>query len=360
MRRQRRPWGSSGGAFDVEAKRARLEEINFESALPGFWDVQERAQKTIRERGALESDLGQYDTCERLLSDALVLMELAEEAGDEAAAQEAAETFEAFRIKAEEAHIRALLSDEYDQNNALVSIHPGAGGVDAQDWAEMLLRMYTRWSEKRGYKVKILDYQDDPEGGIKNVEILVEGPLAYGYLKTESGVHRLVRISPFNAAGKRQTSFALVDVMPELPEDIQVDIDPSELRIDTYRSSGAGGQHVNKTDSAVRITHLPTNIVVSCQNERSQHQNKEYAMRMLYAKLYALAKQEHKDKISELHGDYGQIAWGSQIRSYVFQPYTMVKDHRTQCETSNVNAVMDGALDDFIFASLNALQKGEL
>ena len=287
-------------------------------------------------------------------------MEMAEEAEDEDAAKEASDTFEAFNAKADEVHIRALLSDEYDQNNALVNIHPGAGGVDAQDWAEMLLRMYTRWSEKKGYKVKILDYQNDTEGGIKNVEILVEGPLAYGYLKTESGVHRLVRISPFNAAGKRQTSFALVDVMPELPEDIQVDIDPGDLRIDTYRSSGAGGQHVNKTDSAVRITHLPTGIVVSCQNERSQHQNKEYAMRMLYAKLYALAKQEHKDKIGELHGDYGQIAWGSQIRSYVFQPYTMVKDHRTGCETSNVNAVMDGAIDDFIYASLNALQKGEL
>ncbi|MBQ4409761.1 MAG: peptide chain release factor 2, partial [Firmicutes bacterium] len=356
----RRPWGNSGRAFDVDKKRARLEEINYESGLPGFWDDQERAQKTIKERGALESDLGEYDACEELLSDAKTLMEMAEEADDEDAAKEAADTFEAFNAKADEVHIRALLSDEYDQNNALVNIHPGAGGVDAQDWAEMLLRMYTRWSEKKGYKVKILDYQNDTEGGIKNVEILVEGPLAYGYLKTESGVHRLVRISPFNAAGKRQTSFALVDVMPELPEDIQVDIDPGDLRIDTYRSSGAGGQHVNKTDSAVRITHLPTNIVVSCQNERSQHQNKEYAMRMLYAKLYALAKQEHKDKIGELHGDYGQIAWGSQIRSYVFQPYTMVKDHRTGCETSNVNAVMDGAIDDFIYASLNALQKGEL
>ena len=304
--------------------------------------------------------MGEYKACEQLLSDALTLAEMAEEMEDEETAKEAVASYEAFCEKAENARIRTLLSDEYDASNALVNIHPGAGGVDAQDWAEMLLRMYTRWAEKKGFKVKILDYQNDTEGGIKNVEILVEGELAYGYLKTESGVHRLVRISPFNAAGKRQTSFALVDVMPELPEDIQVDIDPADLRIDTYRSSGAGGQHVNKTDSAVRITHLPTNIVVSCQNERSQHQNKEYAMRMLQAKLYALARQEHKEKISELHGDYGQIAWGSQIRSYVFQPYTMVKDHRTNFETSNVNAVMDGALDGFINASLNALQKGEL
>lgn len=334
--------------------------MTYQAGLPGFWDDQDRAQKAIRERGQLEASIGEYTKCESLISDTEVMIEMAEEAEDEEMAAEAAACFAEFKEKSEAAMLKTLLSDEYDLNNAILTIHPGAGGIDAQDWAEMLLRMYTRWSEKKGFKVKILDLQRDPEAGIKNAELLIEGDYAYGFLKTESGVHRLVRISPFNANGKRQTSFALVDVMPELPEDIEININPEDLRIDTYRSSGAGGQHVNKTDSAVRITHIPTNIVVSCQNERSQFQNKDFAMRMLYAKLYALAKQEHKDKISELHGDYGQIAWGSQIRSYVFQPYTMVKDHRTSHETSNVSAVMDGALDGFINASLNALQRGEI
>ncbi len=314
----------------------------------------------LKERGSLESVLADYEECERLFSDTEVLVEIAEEASDEEVAADARACYEEFRRKAEELRIMTLLGDEYDSNNAIVSIHPGVGGLDAQDWAEMLLRMYTRWAEDKGFNVKILDFQRDTEGGIKNVQFLAEGEYAYGLLKTEAGVHRLVRISPFNASGKRQTSFALIDVMPELPEDIEVEINPEDLRIDTYRSGGAGGQHVNKTDSAVRITHLPTNIVISCQNERSQHQNKEYAMRMLYSKLYALARQEHKEKISELQGDYGQIAWGNQIRSYVFQPYTMVKDHRSGCETSNVDAVMDGDLDDFINASLDALQRGEL
>ncbi|MFQ7739906.1 MAG: peptide chain release factor 2, partial [Emergencia timonensis] len=238
--------------------------------------------------------------------------------------------------------------EKYDHNNAIISIHAGTGGVDAMDWAEMLLRMYTRWAEKRGYRVTMVDLQDDTEAGIKSATLIIEGENAYGYLRNEKGVHRLVRISPFNAAGKRQTSFAALEVMPEIEDDMSIDIDPEDLRIDTYRSSGAGGQHVNKTDSAIRITHLPTHIVVTCQNERSQHQNKEMAMKILMSRLMELKEQEHKENLKELKGDFSLITWGSQIRSYVFQPYTMVKDHRTGAEVGNVNAVMDGDIDYFI------------
>ncbi len=315
----------------------------------------------------LENEVGAYDSLASKLEEARLMIEMgadAESQGleEEAAelADEAEETLKSFDEEAEKLRIRTLLTEEYDDTNAILSIHAGAGGLDAQDWAEMLLRMYTRWCEAKGFSVKLLDLQRDTDGGIKSVTILVSGEFAYGYLKTERGVHRLVRISPFNAAAKRQTSFASVDVTPELPDDIKVEIAPEDLRIDTYRSSGAGGQHVNKTDSAVRITHLPTNIVVTCQNERSQIQNKEYAMRVLYSKLLALARQEHLDKISELKGNYGQISWGNQIRSYVFQPYTMVKDHRTGAETAAVQNVMDGDLDMFINASLNALRSGGL
>ncbi len=313
----------------------------------------------MKEKKRIENKLEEYRETERLLSDIEVLVEMAEESGEGDLAREAEETHRKLLDKVEALTLEALLTEQYDLNNAIFSIHPGSGGLDAQDWAEMLLRMYTRWAENKNFKVSFIDFQRDTEGGIKNVTLLIQGDNAYGFLKTERGVHRLVRISPFDTAGRRHTSFASVDVTPELSEEVEVEISPEDLRIDTYRSSGAGGQHVNKTDSAVRITHLPTNIVVSCQNERSQHQNKEYAMRMLYAKLYELAKQEHKDKITELSGDYGQITWGNQIRSYVFQPYTMVKDHRTGVETGNVQSVMDGDLDPFINASLNALQRGE-
>ena len=250
--------------------------------------------------------------------------------------------------------IANLLDGPHDSANAIVTVHSGAGGTDAQDWAEMLLRMYTRWAEAKKYKLKLWEVQSADEAGIKSATFTVEGTNAYGYLKTEKGIHRLVRISPFNAQGKRQTSFASVDVMPEIDADVSVDIADSDLRIDTYRSSGAGGQHVNKTDSAVRITHLPTNIVVTCQNERSQHQNKEVAMRILMSKLLELAEQEHKDNIAEIAGDYSQIAWGNQIRSYVFHPYSLVKDHRTEAENGNVQAVMDGDLDLFINEKLKA------
>ena len=308
----------------------------------------------------MEATIENYESLEKSLSDIGEMIELTEmEEASGASSEELAEMaagieadYADFEKKLEDLRLKTLLTGKYDHCGAILSIHAGTGGVDAMDWASMLLRMYTRWCEKKGYSVKMLDLQDDTEAGIKSATLLVEGENAYGYLKNEKGVHRLVRISPFNAAGKRQTSFAMLEVVPELDEDISVEINPEDLRIDTYRSSGAGGQHVNKTDSAIRITHLPTNIVVTCQNERSQHQNKEMAMKILTARLTELAEQEHKENLAELKGDYSMNTWGSQIRSYVFQPYTMVKDHRTGAETANVNAVMDGDLDAFINAKL--------
>ena len=276
------------------------------------------------------------------------MVELAVEENDDSMAEEIEEIKENFQKQLEQVKIKTLLTGEYDANNAILSIHAGSGGTDAQDWAEILYRMYVRYGEKKGYKVKTLYLQDDTEGGIKSATLLIEGNNAYGYLKNEKGVHRLVRISPFDSSGRRHTSFASVDVMPEIDEDISVEIDPDDLRIDTFRSSGAGGQHVNKTDSAIRITHIPTNIVVSCQNERSQHQNKDMAMKMLMSKLIELKEQEHKENLKELKGDFSQITWGSQIRSYVFHPYTMVKDHRTGAEVGTVDKVLDGELDYFI------------
>lgn len=342
--------------FDLARIRDELERTNREIEQEDFWNNAEYAQKVMREKKSMEDTLAEYEGLEKSLNDVSELIELAEMEEEGGAGQEeltdmASEIeslFGAFKEHLEEMRLRTLLTGKYDHCSAIVSIHAGTGGVDAMDWAEMLLRMYTRWCDKKGYTVKMLDLQDDTEAGIKSATILVEGENAYGYLKNEKGVHRLVRISPFNAAGKRQTSFAMLEVTPELDEEIHVDIDPEDLRIDTYRSSGAGGQHVNKTDSAIRITHLPTNIVVTCQNERSQHQNKEMAMKILKAKLTELAEQEHKENLKELRGDYSMNTWGSQIRSYVFQPYTMVKDHRTGAETSNVQSVMDGNIDYFI------------
>ena len=255
--------------------------------------------------------------------------------------------------------LEMLFSGEYDSNNAIVSINSGTGGLDAQDWSQMLLRMYIRWAEDRGMKVRLLDLISDPAAGIKTATILVQGRNAYGYLKSEKGVHRLVRISPFDSSGKRHTSFASVDVTPELDDDIDIELNPNDLKIDTYRASGAGGQHVNTTDSAVRITHLPTGIVVSCQNERSQHTNKDVAMKLLIAKLIQIKEEEKKEKIEDIHGQYNQITWGSQIRSYVFQPYKLVKDHRTNIENANVDAVMDGELDSFMYGYLRAFVKKE-
>lgn len=282
------------------------------------------------------------------------LMDIAEELNDEAEADNILENYAKVSNDLESFRLTALLDGKYDHNSAILTVHAGAGGVEAMDWAQMLQRMYIRWAEKKGYNVSVVDQQDDVEAGIKSATMMIEGDNAYGYLRRENGVHRLVRISPFNAAGKRQTSFASVEVMPEIDEDINIEIDPGDLRIDTYRSSGAGGQHVNTTDSAIRITHIPTNIVVTCQNERSQHQNREVAMKILMSKLAEIAEREHQENLKELKGDFSQIAWGSQIRSYVFQPYTMVKDHRTNAEVGNVQGVMDGDLDYLINEELKA------
>jgi peptide chain release factor 2 len=280
--------------------------------------------------------------------DLLVLLEMAMEEEDSSLEGEIRKGVEKLQLDMDKMKVETLLSGEYDHSNAILSIHAGAGGLDSQDWAEMLLRMYTRWAEKRGYRVRTLDILPDTEAGIKSVTLLIEGENAYGYLKSEKGVHRIVRISPFDPSGKRHTSFASVDVMPDIDESINIEINPSDLKVDTYRASGAGGQHVNKTESAIRITHLPTGIVVQCQNERSQHSNRDTAMKMLKGKLIELKEREQKEKIEDLKGDYNQIAWGSQIRSYVFHPYNLVKDHRTNAEIGNVHGVMDGDIDLFI------------
>lgn len=352
-----RRWGSSATLFDIPSVRAELKDLELEVSMDGFWDDLERAQKTTRHKASLEKKLSGYTNLEDSFEEIKLLVEMSEESSDEELGSEAIEKFKKLQEDIEKLRLSTLLTGEYDANNAIISIHPGAGGTEAKDWAEMLMRMYLRWAEQNGFSSKILDLQNDGVAGINSADIMIEGENAYGFLKGERGVHRLVRISPFDANARRHTSFASVDVTPEIEGNIEVEINPEDLRIDTYRSSGAGGQHVNKTDSAVRITHLPTGIVVSCQNERSQIQNKAFAMKVLYAKLFALAKQEHKDRISDLKGNFNQIAWGSQIRSYVFQPYTMVKDHRTDAEVSNVSAVMDGDLETFIWANL-AHQEG--
>lgn len=334
--------------FDLAEIKAELERTDREIEQEDFWNDLEYAQKVMKKKKTMESTIEAMNALTSAFKDIEELIEMAKEEDDESMAPEIQSMFDKLREDLAAMRVKTLLTGKYDGCGAIVSIHAGTGGVDAMDWASMLLRMYTRWCEKKGYSVKMIDLQDDTEAGIKSATLIVEGENAYGYLKNEKGVHRLVRISPFNAAGKRTTSFAQLEVVPEIEEDLSVEIDPEDLRIDTYRSSGAGGQHVNKTDSAIRITHLPTNIVVTCQNERSQHQNKEMAMKILMSKLAELKEQEHKENLRELKGDYSMNTWGSQIRSYVFQPYTMVKDHRTGAETANVGAVMDGDLDYFI------------
>ena len=341
-------------ALKPEDLREKAAELEKKSAEPGFWEDQEGAQKIMKEKKSLEDLVDEYDGLAGRLEDLAVMIDMAEEADDEETANEAGAEKDNLEQAIESLKLKTLLNDKYDKNNAIISVHAGSGGTEAMDWAEMLFRMYTRWCEKKGYKYKLMDMNDDTEAGIKSATLLVEGDYAYGYLKNEKGVHRLVRISPFDSSGRRHTSFASLDVTPEIEFDNTVEINPEDLRIDTYRSSGAGGQHVNMTDSAVRITHLPTNIVVTCQNERSQIQNREYAMKMLMSKLIELKEQEEKESLDELKGDYNQITWGSQIRSYVFQPYTMVKDHRTNAEVGNVQAVMDGDIDLFINEKLKA------
>ena len=341
----------------------KLKEENFtlESQMqePEFWNNQEKAQKVSQKLKQNANRINEFISLKQQVEDIELLVELIREEEDESHVPELLENMEETEQQLEDARISTLLSGEYDENNAILSIHAGAGGTEAQDWADMLFRMYTRWIESKRYNMTLLDILTDTEAGIKSVTILVEGVNAYGYLKSEKGVHRLVRISPFDSSNKRHTSFASVDVTPEITDDEDIEINESDLKVDTYRSSGAGGQHVNTTDSAIRITHIPTGIVVSCQNQRSQHSNRETAMKMLVSKLLEIKKLESKEKIEDIQGKYNQIAWGSQIRSYVFHPYSMVKDHRTNMETSNVQSVMDGNLDKFMneYLKMKAMER---
>lgn len=314
----------------------------------GFWDDMKKSQEVSKELKFLKDRIERYRSIKTRIDDVNVLIDMCREEENEEEAEYILNEVKDLKNEIEDFKIEILLSGEYDKNNAILNLHTGVGGNDAQDWTQILLRMYTRWAEAKGFKVEVIDMLPGDEAGIKSVTLKVTGEYAYGYLKAEKGIHRLVRISPFNANGKRQTSFASVEVLPELTENQDIVIRPEDLRIDTYRASGAGGQHINKTDSAIRITHLPTGVVVQCQNERSQHSNKETAMSMLKSKLVELKERAHKEKIEDLTGELKDMGWGSQIRSYVFQPYTMVKDHRTGVETGNVNAVMDGQIDDFI------------
>ncbi len=338
--------------FDPDKLKIKLSEIEKGMGSEDFWQDSENAARTLQESKKLKEKISRIEDLKNTFGDFNALLDLCEEENDKSLLDEIEKEFTELKKDIEKLTIETLLTGDYDKNNAIFTIHAGAGGTEAQDWAVMLLRMYTRWAEQNGYTVTILDMLKDTEAGIKSATLLIEGENVYGYLKSEKGVHRLVRISPFDSAGKRHTSFASVDVMPELDDSVEIDIDPDDLRIDTYRSGGAGGQHVNKTDSAVRITHIPTGTTVQCQNERSQHSNKEMAMKVLYAKLLEIKEQEQKDKIEDIKGEYREIAWGSQIRSYVFHPYSMVKDHRTGEEVGNVNGVMDGDLDGFINAYL--------
>ena len=315
---------------------------------PGFWDNPDISNQKMKELKNLKSVVEQCEKLETQYEDILTLIEMGYEENDESLVAEIRGELEEFISEFEELRLGTLLSGEYDKNDAILKLNAGAGGTESCDWCGMLYRMYTRWAERKGFSVEVLDYLDGDEAGIKSVTFQVNGENAYGYLKSEKGVHRLVRISPFNAQGKRQTSFVSLDVMPDIEADLDVEIDEKDLRIDTYRSSGAGGQHINKTSSAIRITHIPTGTVVQCQNERSQFQNKDKAMQMLKAKLYLLKQEANVEKLSDIRGEVKDIGWGNQIRSYVMQPYTMVKDHRTDVETGNVDAVMDGSLDLFI------------
>ena len=316
--------------------------------VEGFWDDLEKSQKILKKSKALKNKVDSYESLKNEYDDTLTMVEMAIEEDDESVYPELNSSFSNIKERLESLTLETLLSGPYDKNNAIVTLHAGAGGTEAQDWVEMLLRMYTRYAERREFSVETLDYLAGEEAGVKSVTILISGLNAYGYLRAEKGIHRRVRISPFDASGRRHTSFASVEVMPEIEDDLEIEINPDDLRVDTYRSSGAGGQHINKTDSAIRITHIPTGIVVSCQNERSQHKNRETAMKMLKSKLIEIKEREHMEKIEDIKGVQKDIAWGSQIRSYVFHPYNLVKDHRTGYEMGNIGAVMDGDLDGFI------------
>ena len=347
-------------ALGLPKLREEVEMLEHKSAEPGFWDNMQEAQKVTQRMAGLKAKDEGYQKLAARLDDCLALVEMGDEAEDLSLLEEIQGEMEAIREQTAAMRLSTLLTGEYDSNNAILTFHAGSGGTEAQDWAEMLFRMYTRWSESKGYKVTTLDYLDGDEAGLKSASILVEGENAYGYLKSEAGVHRLVRVSPFDAAGRRHTSFSSLEVMPEIEEDNSVEINPDDIKMEVYRASGAGGQKVNKTSSAVRLIHIPTGIVVSCQVERSQYQNRDVAMKMLISKLVEIKERENLEKISDIKGEQKEITWGSQIRSYVFMPYTMVKDHRTGFETGNVNAVMDGDLDGFINAYLTAQSQNAL
>lgn len=347
-------------ALSIEASEKRLAELEHQMTMPGFYDDQEKSQKVISEMGEVKNKLERFGKLSTQYEEAQTLLEMIEEENDPSLAAEGEEAVNGVEKSIDELQLMTMLNGEYDHSNAILTFHAGTGGTEAQDWAEMLYRMYNKWAQAHGMTVEVLDYQDGDEAGLKSASMMVKGANAYGLLKSENGVHRLVRVSPFDANARRQTSFASLEVMPELDNTIQVNIRPEDIEMQVYRSSGAGGQHINKTSSAVRLIHKPTGIVVNCQTQRSQFQNRDYAMEMLKAKLYQIAKQQHMDKIDDIKGVQNEIAWGHQIRSYVFMPYTMVKDHRTNYETGNVDAVMDGDIDEFIFAYLKAASRGEL
>lgn len=347
-------------AIKIDEKQKKLEELESLTLKEGFWNDNENSSKILAEMKQLKSEIGKYENVAKEYEDASTYLMLAEEENDIESFKEAKNITNILQLDLEKLEVSTLLSDEYDRNNAIVTIHPGAGGTESQYWALMLYRMYTRWSQRMEYEFEVLDYQDGEEAGVKSVSFLVKGENAYGYMKGEAGVHRLVRISPFDANSRRHTSFAAVEVLPELSDEIVIDIRQEDIEMDVYRASGAGGQHVNKTSSAVRLRHIPTGIVVSCQTERSQMQNRENAMKMLKAKIYKLEKENHEKKINNIKGETSDNAWGSQIRSYVFCPYTLVKDHRTSYETGNVQGVMDGKIDEFIYEYLKSYVKNDI
>ena len=345
--------------FEISNLEIRLKDLESKTNNASFWEDSQNSTKILKEINEIKAKIHTYNNMKNNLQNVIQMNDLIQEEKEESLEEELKDSIKNLQKEIDKLEINTLLSGKYDKNNAILTIHPGAGGTESCDWAQMLYRMYTRWALDNGYEVKELDYLDGEEAGLKSVTFLVKGSYAYGYLKGEMGVHRLVRISPFDSGGRRHTSFASLEVLPEISEDIEININPDDLRVDTYRASGAGGQHVNKTSSAVRITHIPTNIVVSCQSERSQIQNRDTAMKMLKSKLLNLKEKEHKDKIEDLKGNQMDIAWGSQIRSYVFCPYTMVKDHRTNYEVGNIQAVIDGYLNDFMDAYLKMESKSQ-
>lgn len=353
------PMKELGLSLSLSHKHEQIKELESEMREEGFWNNPDKAQKVTKKLKNLKDTVSAYHALEMTLDDVSTMIELGNEENDASVIPEIEELLGEFEIEFDNLKIQTLLSGEYDKNNAIVTLHAGAGGTESCDWAGMLYRMYSKWADSHGFKTEVLDYLDGDEAGIKSITFEVNGENAYGYLKSEKGVHRLVRISPFNAAGKRQTSFASCDVMPDIEEDLSVEIADEDIRIDTYRSSGAGGQHINKTDSAIRITHIPTGVVVQCQNERSQHKNKDKAMQMLKAKLYMMKQEENAQKSSDIRGDVKDINFGNQIRSYVLQPYTMVKDHRTNKDIGNAASVLDGNIDPFINAYLNWISTGK-